>query len=227
MSGPTVALQPSLLDGGARPSFDRTFAQCRRHHLGRDAWVDVAPGWLRASDVLFDQVLDNADWGQSTMRMYDDMVVAPRLSTSWNLGDLPAELALLRTIGATLSGRYRTALTRISANLYRDGRDSVAWHGDRVARDLPTSTIAVLSLGHRRTFRLRPRGGGASLAFDVGRGDLVVMGGSCQRTWQHSVPKVRDAGPRICVMFREAYTPADLDRAAAARRARRDDPRTA
>lgn len=223
----TAPLQPSLLDAGVAARFDRDFAACHRHDLGQDAWVDVVPGWLAGSDALFQTVLDHGDWGQSTMTMYDEIVVQPRLSTSWTLGELPADLRILRAIGATLSDRYRVALTRISANLYRDGRDSVAWHGDRVARDLPTATIAVLSLGHRRAFRMRPRGGGASLAFELGRGDLAVMGGSCQRTWQHSVPKVRQAGPRICVMFREAYTQDDLDRAAAARRARRDDLRTA
>jgi len=223
----TAPLQPSLLDDGRQVGFDRSFAARHRHDLGDDAWVDVVPAWVDASDTLFHAVLDGGDWGQSTMTMYDEVVTQPRLSTAWKVGDLPPDLTTLRAIGAALSDRYRVALTRISANLYRDGRDSVAWHGDRVARDLPTSTIAVVSLGHRRAFRLRPRGGGASLAFEVGRGDLVVMGGSCQRTWQHSVPKVRSAGPRICVMFREAYAQDDLDRAAAARRARRDDLRTA
>ena len=156
--------------------------------------------------------------------MYDEVVVQPRLQTTWTMGELPRELDLLRAMGAALSARYRTALPRVSANLYRDGRDSVAWHGDRVARDLPDAVVACVSLGHRRPFRLRPRGGGASLVLEPGRGDLVVMGGTCQRTWQHAVPKVRDAGPRICVMFREAYTDADLRRAEANRRARRARP---
>lgn len=226
MSAALAPMQPTLLDEGRAPGFDRSFARLHRHELGEDAWVDVVPGWLEGSDALFSSVLDGGDWGQSSMKMYDDIVIQPRLSASWRVGELPASLTILRSIGACLSERYRTALTRISANLYRDGQDSVAWHGDRIARDLPTATIAVVSLGHRRTFRLRPRGGGASLAFDVGRGDLMVMGGSCQRTWQHSVPKVRQAGPRICVMFREAYTDEDLALAEEARRARRQDLRT-
>jgi alkylated DNA repair dioxygenase AlkB len=96
-------------------------------------------------------------------------------------------------------------LDRITCNLYRDGNDSVAWHGDRIARDLPQATVAVVSLGEPRPFRLRPRGGGSSLSWPAGRGDLIVMGGSCQRTCDHSVPKVASAGPRIAVMFRHAY----------------------
>jgi alkylated DNA repair dioxygenase AlkB len=223
----TTPLQPTLLDGTEPPAFDRSFATLRRHELGDGAWVDVVPGWVSGADDLFGQVLDAADWGQHEMLMYDDVVVQPRLQVSWHVGGLPSSLDVLRAIGACLSARYRTALPRVSANLYRDGSDSVAWHGDRVARDLPDAIVACLSLGHRRPFRLRPRGGGPSLALHPGRGDLVVMGGTCQRTWQHAVPKVAHAGPRICVMFREAYTDADLRRAEAGRRARVQDARTA
>ena len=223
----TTPLQPTLLDTRDAPGLDRDFHTAARRELGDEAWIEAVPGWVTGADRLFDTVLDAGDWGRREMMMYDDIVVQPRLQASWPMGELPRELDLLRAMGAALSARYRSALTRVSANLYRDGRDSVAWHGDRVARDLPDAVVACVSLGHRRPFRLRPRGGGASIVLEPGRGDLVVMGGTCQRTWQHCVPKVRDAGPRICVMFREAYTDADLRRAEASRRARRPDHRTA
>lgn len=222
----TTPLQPTLLGAQEPPRVDRDFTSAARRDLGDGAWVDVVPGWVSGADALFDQVLAAGRWTTHEMLMYDEVVVQPRLQTTWPMGELPRELDLLRAMGAALSARYRTALTRVTANLYRDGHDSVAWHGDRVARDLPDAVVACVSLGHRRPFRLRPRGGGASVRLEPGRGDLVVMGGSCQRTWQHCVPKVRDAGPRICVMFREAYSDADLRRAEAARRARRPDPRT-
>ena len=223
----TTPLQPTLLGAQEPPRVDRGFASAARRDLGDGAWVDVVPGWVTGADALFDRLLAEGRWTTHEMLMYDEVVVQPRLQTTWPMGELPRELDLLRAMGAALSARYRTALTRVTANLYRDGQDSVAWHGDRVARDLPDAVVACVSLGHRRPFRLRPRGGGASVRLEPGRGDLVVMGGSCQRTWQHGVPKVRDAGPRICVMFREAYSDADLRRAEAARRARRSDPRTA
>ena len=105
-----------------------------------------------------------------------------------------------------LSERYGVLLDRVTCNLYRDGRDSVAWHGDRVARDLPQATVAVLSLGEARPFKVRPKGGGSSIGWSAGRGDLIVMGGSCQRTHDHAVPKVAKAGPRIAVMFRPTYS---------------------
>ena len=223
----TTPLQPTLLDTREAPAVDRDFTTAHRRELSDGAWVEVVPGWVTGADRLFDAVLDASEWASHEMLMYDEVVVQPRLQTSWHVGELPRGLDLLRGMGAALSARYRTALPRVSANLYRDGRDSVAWHGDRVARDLPDAVVACLSLGHRRPFRLRARGGGPSITLEPGRGDLVVMGGTCQRTWQHCVPKVRDAGPRICVMFREAYSEADLRQAEANRRARRPDARTA
>jgi alkylated DNA repair dioxygenase AlkB len=90
--------------------------------------------------------------------------------------------------------------------LYRDGRDSVAWHGDTIGRGASEDTVvALLSFGSPRTLALRPRGGGPGLAFRIGHGDLLVMGGSCQRTWEHAVPKTaRAVGPRVSVQLRPA-----------------------
>ena len=106
---------------------------------------------------------------------------------------------------SALSERYREEFTRVSAAYYRDGRDSVAWHGDTIARKLPNALVATLSLGGPRRFLLRPSGGGRSIALSLGLGDLLVMGGSSQRTWQHAVPKVKSAEPRISVMFRPVW----------------------
>jgi hypothetical protein len=115
------------------------------------------------------------------------------------------ELEVLARMGEQLTARYDVRFDRVGVNLYRDGRDSVAWHGDRIARDLPTATIAIVSLGQPRMFRARPVGGGESLGFRLGHGDLLVMGGTFQRTWQHAVPKVAAAGVRISVTYRHPY----------------------
>ena len=56
--------------------------------------------------------------------------------------------------------------------------------------------VAIVSFGDPRRLALRPRGGGESLSFEMGHGDLLVMGGSCQRTWEHAVPKIASAGGR-------------------------------
>ena len=88
--------------------------------------------------------------------------------------------------------------------LYRDGADSVAWHGDRIGKGAHTDTmVAILSVGSARALMLRPRSGGSSRAFHLGHGDLIVMGGSCQRTWEHAIPKTaRPVGPRVSIQFR-------------------------
>jgi alkylated DNA repair dioxygenase AlkB len=88
--------------------------------------------------------------------------------------------------------------------LYRDGRDSVAWHSDRFGRHSRTDTVvAIVSLGERRNFLIRPVSGGPALRKRLGAGDLLVMGGRFQQTWEHSVPKTtRPVGPRISIQFR-------------------------
>ncbi|MBW3663844.1 MAG: alpha-ketoglutarate-dependent dioxygenase AlkB [Actinobacteria bacterium] len=165
----------------------------------------ILPGWLAGSDVLFERVLARAPWDRRTVEMYGERVIEPRLTARFPVSDPPTELHVLSKVGAALSARYAVGFVSIGCNLYRDGRDSVAWHGDRIGRDRPTATIAIVSLGERRPFRLRPRGGGRSVGFELGRGDLLVMGGTCQRTWQHTVPKVSDTGPRISVTYRHRY----------------------
>lgn len=208
MSTPTateLTWQPSLLgqaDGG-EPAFDAGFTRLERRELGAGAWVEVAPQWCSGHDDLFARVLAAGGWRQREMRMYGERVAQPRLNVHWGTADLPVGLAVLHEAVEQLSRRYRTSLDRVTANLYRDGDDAVAWHGDRELRDRDRAVVAVLTLGTARAFHLRPKGGGASVRLRPQPGDLVVMGGTCQRTWDHAVPRTRrPVGPRICVMFR-------------------------
>lgn len=199
-----LAWQPSLLDvSGAElgPAFHRL----RRRQLSHGAWVDHSPGWCGGADALFARLLADTPWSGREVRMYDRVVPEPRLTHRWLLDHGPVPPPELVEMGAVLSERYGVTFTQIGANLYRDGADSVAWHGDRVARELPTAIVALVSLGAARPFRLRPIGGGPSVGYLPGPGDLLVMGGSCQRTWQHSVPKTRSSAPRISIQFRHAY----------------------
>ena len=198
-----LAWQPSLLEGvGVEVRLDAAFHGLRRHQLSEEAWVDVVPRWCEGADGLLARLLDEVPWHpQRTVKMYDSIVAEPRLTHRWESG-APPELV---EMAGLLAERYGVEFTQIGANLYRDGADSVAWHGDRVARELPEATVALVSLGAVRPFRLRPVGGGTGVGFLPGPGDLLVMGGSCQRTWQHAVPKVKAAAPRISVQFRHAY----------------------
>ncbi|WP_181782843.1 alpha-ketoglutarate-dependent dioxygenase AlkB [Pseudonocardia pini] len=197
-----LAWQPSLLDGPAL-AVDGGFGGLVRHELGTGAWVDLAPGWLRGADDLFDRLLRDTPWAQRDVRMYERTLPEPRLTHRWSTPEAPDPV--LGEAAALLSARYGVEFTQVGANLYRDGADSVAWHGDRVARERDTAVVALVSLGGVRPFRLRPHGGGASVGFLPGPGDLLVMGGTCQRTWQHGVPKVRSAAARISVQFRHLY----------------------
>jgi alkylated DNA repair dioxygenase AlkB len=204
VSGPDLAWQPSLLDGTAI-EVDHAFAGLARRELDDGAWVDRQPGWCRGADELFARLLAQTPWRGRTVRMYDRVVVEPRLTHRWLLDEGPPPPDDLREMAGVLSDRYGIRFSQVGVNLYRDGIDSVAWHGDRVARELPEAVVALVSLGSTRPFRLRPTGGGPSVLFRPGPGDLLVMGGSCQRTWQHAVPKCRGVGPRMSVQFRHAY----------------------
>lgn len=206
-----LAWQPSLFDGQT-PNPDPDFATAIRHRLDPESWVEHVPGWVDGGDRLFALVLELAVWEAHTVHLYDRKVAEPRLRGRW-----ATPLPVFDDLRALLSRRYAVEFTTIGFNLYRDGRDSVAWHGDQVARELPTATVAVLSLGEPRRFLLRPTGGGPSIAHELRSGDLLVMGGAVQRRWQHSVPKVARAGPRISVTFRHAYDQAGSPRESSAR----------
>jgi alkylated DNA repair dioxygenase AlkB len=195
-----VGWQPSLL-GFEPPRFTLEPGMARRRFLGRGAWVDHVPGALTGADALFDELLAAAPWAEHDRPMYDRIVREPRLTTRrWD--DPPA---IVRAMADRLTAHYGCDLGIVSANLYRDGTDSVAWHGDRVGKVRAETVVAILSLGAARRFLLRPKGGGPSVRYVPAPGDLLVMGGTCQRTWEHTVPKCAVAGPRVSVMFREAY----------------------
>jgi alkylated DNA repair dioxygenase AlkB len=200
-----IDLQGSLFDGG-EPEVDASFIGLRRIELDERSWVDYEPGWLAGSDDLFAELLATGRFAQRTVRMYDRTVPEPRLTAGWSTevdaSDVPAAL---QEIAGSLSRRYDVAFDRIWVNLYRDGRDSVAWHGDRNRHTHTNPLVATVSLGARRRFLLRPVGGRPAHELRPGHGDLVVMGGSCQHEWEHTVPKQSTAvGPRMSITLRHS-----------------------
>jgi alkylated DNA repair dioxygenase AlkB len=202
----TLALQGSLLDCGDEIGPGPLAA--RRTPLDHGAWIDVQRGWMTGADALFERLAHAVPWHAEKRHMYDRVVDVPRLLKFYDEGEtLPdpalsaAKQALDAHYGAELGEPFRTC----GLCLYRDGRDSVAWHGDRIGRGSTEDTmVAIISLGAPRTLLLRPCGGGGpALRHDLGHGDLIVMGGSCQRTWEHAIPKsTRATGPRISAQFR-------------------------
>lgn len=179
----------------------------RRTELGRGAWIDLLPGWLHGSDAPFDHLASEVPWRAERRQMYDQVVSVPRLLAYYGAG-APLPHPVLTEARDALSAHYAEELGEPFATAglcyYRDGRDSVAWHGDRIGRGAREDTmVAILSVGSPRDLLLRPMGGGETVRRPLGHGDLVVMGGSCQRTWEHCVPKsAKAAGPRISIQFR-------------------------
>jgi alkylated DNA repair dioxygenase AlkB len=184
----------------------RSFDGLERRALSRGAWLDVHRAWLPGADDAFAALVSDVPWRAERRQMYDRVVDVPRLVHTYGIGEaLPH--AVLEAARDALSAHYLPELGEpfVTAGCcyYRDGRDSVAWHGDTIGRGRSQDTmVAIVSLGDPRRLVLRPRGGGSSISVELAHGDLVVMGGSCQRTWEHAVPKVAHAGPRISVQFR-------------------------
>lgn len=196
------ALQSSLFD------------HADRRDLGNGAWLEVRAGWLsaggRGGDSLFGELRDCIPWRAERRQMYDRVLDVPRLVSFHSFADHvaapphPRLAQLRRRLNDAYAGEMGEPFMTAGLCLYRDGNDSVAWHGDNTGRSSTEDTmVAIVSLGATRVFALRPRGGGPSLRLRQGHGDLLVMGGSCQRTWEHSIPKTaRPTGARISIQFR-------------------------
>jgi alkylated DNA repair dioxygenase AlkB len=200
----SVDFQGTLFD--AATTAMAALEDLERTTLTRGAWVDCRRNWLPGADDVFATLVADVPWRAERRQMYDRVVDVPRLVHTYAV-DEPLPHPTLEQAREALSAHYLPVLGEpfVTAGCcyYRDGRDSVAWHGDTIGRGKTQDTmVAIVSLGDPRRLALRPRGGGESLSFELGHGDLLVMGGSCQRTWEHAVPKVAHAGPRISVQFR-------------------------
>jgi alkylated DNA repair dioxygenase AlkB len=211
----SVAVQESLLDFGDEPAAGVLAPE--RVPLSRGAWVDLQRGWLAGSSTLFSRLAEAVPWRAERRRMYDRTVDVPRLLCFYGENDAlpdPALEACRDVLSVFYAGELGEPFVTAGLCFYRDGRDSVAWHGDRIGRGSTEDTmIAILSLGEARPLSLRPQarageeraraGESGPHRYSLGHGDLLVMGGSCQRTWEHAVPKTaRPTGPRISVQFR-------------------------
>jgi alkylated DNA repair dioxygenase AlkB len=199
-------LQGSLFSAGEEVVL-RPLDVRERTLLGDGAWIELRPGWVGGADALVDRLRDSVPWRAERRRMYERTVEVPRLQCFYDEGERlpdPALEDMRGALDACYWPRLGEAFATVGLCLYRGGGDSVAWHGDRIGRSSVEDTVvAIVSLGATRRFLLRRRGGGGAMRYDLAAGDLLVMGGSCQRTWEHAVPKsTRTVGPRVSVQFR-------------------------
>jgi alkylated DNA repair dioxygenase AlkB len=190
---------PLFAQPNGQAAFDPQFRALERTQLGLGAWIERAPNWVEHDAALFRELERELDWRSEKRAMYTRVVVVPRL-----LASVPSR-GLVEAMRAALSQRYGEDFVHVTAALYRDGRDSVAFHGDTTARTMNEAIVATVSLGGARKFLVKPMEGGTSRSFQLGGGDLVVMGGTCQRTHRHAIPKVARAKPRIALMFRPSW----------------------
>ena len=145
-----VDWQPSLFDGGP-PALDISYRSLQRIELDEHSWVDYCPGWLAGSDDVFALLAEQARWQQRTVHMYDKKVLEPRLTAGWSTDASDTDAPpILCDMATALSARYSVGFDRIWVNLYRDGADSVAWHGDRNRLVMTRPLVATVSLGSRR-----------------------------------------------------------------------------
>lgn len=177
------------------------FAGGERHMLDEGSWVDHFPGWLPVTGPLHGALAELGAWEQRSRWMFTKNVIEPRLTAEYD-AIATAGVPELVDIAEAISRHYGVVYDSAWMNLYRDQEDATGWHADRPANLLPTAIVPVLSLGATRRFLLRKAGGGKSTTFEVATGDLVVMGGRCQRDWVHMVPREPfPTGPRISVNF--------------------------
>jgi alkylated DNA repair dioxygenase AlkB len=206
----SFVVQPSLFGSAEALGVEALGDTVGRRLLAEHAWLDTRSGFISGADELFDVLVSTVPWREERMRMYDDTVRVPRLLARYGEGEaLPHRLLdeARSALNAHYAAELEEAFVTAGLCLYRDGSDSVAWHGDRIARESSRDTmVAIISLGATRPFALRPKVGGSGLRLQVGHGDLLVMGGSCQRTWLHAIPKTtRALGARISIQFRPAW----------------------
>lgn len=186
-------------------------APARRIDLGGGSWVDLVEGFVRDPEAEFAHVREATNWQQNEVLRYDTYVPEQRLSAGLRADSHP----LLRQADLHLTSTYRQRFTGVAAILYRDGTDFQGLHSDREMRWLDDTLIAIVVLGQRRPFVIRKRAPmrdvveripAGTLPDDLvllpGEGDLLVMGGACQRDWLHGIPRADTPNARISLTWR-------------------------
>lgn len=189
--------------------------RCHTIQLADSGEILYWPNWLADNEAskLLEELSSTLPWLQRQLKMFGKVVAEPRLS-AW-IGDPGAKytysgrahaptpwLPALEVLRTRLEKQLGQTLNSVLANLYRNERDSMGWHADD-ERELGTNpTIVSVSLGQTRRFWLK-HAAAETIRLELGHGSLLVMRGSTQHHWKHSVPKeTSHREPRINLTFR-------------------------
>ena len=203
-------MQGKVVGVNADLQIDRR-AAVQRTDLGGDSWVDLVSEFVREPSEVFAGVRETTTWLQGEVLRYDTYVPEKRLGATLRTDHQP----VLRQAEMHLQSAYRVPVTGVGALLYRTGEDFQGLHSDRQMRWLDDTIVAIVVLGERRPFVIRRRQPLAEVVERVpagtdpgdlvlmpGEGDLMVMGGACQRDWLHGVPRADTNEARISLTWR-------------------------
>ncbi|RRJ88140.1 alpha-ketoglutarate-dependent dioxygenase AlkB family protein [Flavobacterium macacae] len=165
------------------------------------------------SDEFYTILLNETNWREYEMPMFDKTVKAPRM-ISWyedkenkeENKDLPNWTPELLFIKKRVEKETEVNYNSVLLNLYRNGQDGVSWHSDKVGTKTKNTYIASVTFGETRMFKLRHkfRKDISPLEIPLHHGTLLLMGGTTQSHWEHQVPKTaKDVLPRINLTFRQ------------------------
>lgn len=192
----------------------------QRGELGLGAWIAYDAHWIPTdrADAAFADLMATLAWEQRSIVAFGREIPQPRLM-AW-AGELPyrysgltleprAEPPALAVLREAASAFAETPFNHAVVNLYRNGDDHVGWHADdepELGRD---PVIASISLGAMRRFLLSPkRKKRVQRPLRLWHGSMLVMGGSLQHTWRHTLPRDPSCtAPRINITFRHLHGP--------------------
>lgn len=169
-----------------------------------------------SADFYFYYFKENLEWEERTITLFGKTMLQPRLLQYY--GDAGTDYVyskdlytpkswdrhlfqLKASIEQTSGYLFNSAL----ANYYRNGQDSMGWHRDDEPELGNDPIVASLTLGYPRTFSFKQKGEQAN-KLELAHGSLLIMLPSFQLKYKHSLPKRRQAGPRINLTFRRVIT---------------------
>ena len=110
------------------------------------------------------------------------------------------ELLELKKLTEDLTGE---SFNSCLLNLYHDGNEGMAWHSDDEKSLGKDTAIASLSFGAERKFNLKHRMSKETHSVLLENGSLLIMKGTTQSNWLHSLPKSKKiVEPRVNLTFR-------------------------